>query len=152
MQACSILNVAHVGVRRVTLVIVHNGLNKVLKVGAVAQVVSHGVKVVRVRGEEGMEKRRGCLVRGLRRIRATQRETLIMDGVDEGDTLKRRLDPMWVTSNSVQACSDLAHVVLVLVGARRVTVVHNGLEGVLVVRLFCEAILFVNCSIRRCSL
>ena len=40
------------------------------------------------------------------------------------------------TSNSVQACSDLAHVVLVLVGVRhvrRVTVVHIGLEGVLVV-------------------
>ena len=35
------------------------------------------------------------------------------------------------TSNSVQACSDLAHVVLVLVGVRRVTIVHIGLEGVL---------------------
>ena len=43
------------------------------------------------------------------------------------------------TSNSVQACSDLAHVVLVLVGVRRVTVVivHIGLEGVLVVIHFC---------------
>ena len=47
--------------------------------------------------------------------------------MDEGERLKR-LEPMWVrhmcdedkTSNSVQACSDLAHVVLVLVGARRV--------------------------------
>ena len=49
------------------------------------------------------------------------------------------------TSNSVQACSDLAHVVLVLVGVRRVTVVivHIGLEGVLVVIHFCVAILFV---------
>ena len=28
MQVCSILHVAHVGVRRVTLVIVHNGLNE----------------------------------------------------------------------------------------------------------------------------
>ena len=58
------------------------------------------------------------------------------------------------TSNSVQACSDLAHVVLVLVGVRRVTVVivHIGLEGVLVVIHFCVAILFVNCCIRRCSL
>ena len=28
VQACSILHVAHVGVRRVTLVIVHNGLNE----------------------------------------------------------------------------------------------------------------------------
>ena len=27
MQVCLILHVAHVGVRRVTLVIVHNGLN-----------------------------------------------------------------------------------------------------------------------------
>ena len=54
----------------------------------------------------------------------------------------------------MQACSDLAHVVLVLVGVRRVTVVivHIGLEGVLVVMYFCVAILFVNCCIRRCSL
>ena len=44
------------------------------------------------------------------------------------------------TSNSVQACSDLAHVVLVLVGVRRVTVAHIGLEGVLVVMYFCVAI------------
>ena len=28
MQVCSILHAAHVGVRRVTLVIVHNGLNE----------------------------------------------------------------------------------------------------------------------------
>ena len=59
------------------------------------------------------------------------------------------------TSNSVQACSDLAHVVLVLVGVRhvrRVTVVHIGLEGVFVVKHFCVAIMFVNCCIRRCSL
>ena len=54
----------------------------------------------------------------------------------------------------MQACSDLAHVVLVLVGVRRVTVVivHIGLEGVLVVIHFCVAILFVNCCIRRRSL
>ena len=41
----------------------------------------------------------------------------------------------------MQACSDLAHVVLVLVGVRRVTVVivHIGLEGVLVVMYFCVA-------------
>ena len=53
-----------------------------------------------------------------------------------------------------QACSDLAHVVLVLVGVRRVTVViiHIGLEGVLVVIHFFVAILFVNCCIRRYSL
>ena len=49
------------------------------------------------------------------------------------------------TSNSVQACSDLAHVVLLLVGVRhvrRVTVVHIGLEGVLVVIHFCVATLY----------
>ena len=40
----------------------------------------------------------------------------------------------------MQACSDLAHVVLVLVGVRRVTVVHIGYEGVLVVIHFCVAI------------
>ena len=56
------------------------------------------------------------------------------------------------TSNSVQACSDLAHVVLVLVGVRRVTIIHIGLEGVLVVIHFCVAILFVICCIRRYSL
>ena len=31
MQACSILHVAHVGVRRVTLVIVHNGPQDVIE-------------------------------------------------------------------------------------------------------------------------
>ena len=36
-------------------------------VGGVAQVVSHGVKVVGVHGEEGQEKRRGSAVRGIRR-------------------------------------------------------------------------------------
>ena len=58
------------------------------------------------------------------------------------------------TSNGVQACSDLAHVVLVLVGVRHVTIVivHIGYEGVLVVKHFCVAILFVICCIRRCSL
>ena len=44
------------------------------------------------------------------------------------------------TSNSVQACSDFAHVAHVLVGVRRVTVVHIGHEGVLVVMYFCVAI------------
>ena len=57
------------------------------------------------------------------------------------------------TSNSVQACSDLAHVVLVLVYVRRVTVVivHIGLDEVVVVIHFCVAILFVNCCIKRYS-
>ena len=54
------------------------------------------------------------------------------------------------TSNSVQACSDLAHVVHV--GVRRVTVVHIGLEEVVVVIQFFVAILFVICCIKRCSL
>ena len=44
------------------------------------------------------------------------------------------------TSDSVQACSDLAHVVLVLVSVRRVTVVHIGLEGVVVVIHCCVSI------------
>ena len=56
------------------------------------------------------------------------------------------------TPNSVQACSDLAHVVLVLVGVRRVTVVHSGLDEFVVVIYFCVAMLFVICCIRRCSL
>ena len=58
------------------------------------------------------------------------------------------------TSNSVQACSVLAHVVLVLVGVRRVTVVivHIGHEDVVVVIYFCVAILFVICCIRRCNI
>ena len=51
----------------------------------------------------------------------------------------------------MQVCSDLAHVVLVLVVVT-VVIVHIGLEGVLVVIHFCVAILFVNCCIRRCSL
>ena len=52
----------------------------------------------------------------------------------------------------MQACSDLAHVVLVLVRRVTVVIVHIGLEGVLVIVHFCVAILFVNCCIRRCSL
>ena len=50
----------------------------------------------------------------------------------------------------MQACSDLARVVLV--GVRHVTVVNIGYEGVFVVIHFCVAILFLNCCIRRCSL
>ena len=46
-------------------------------------------------------------------------------------------------SNSVQACSDLAHVVFVLVSVRRVILVHIGHEGVLVVMHFCVVILVV---------
>ena len=53
--------------------------------GGVAQVVSHGVKVigaeVGVHGEEGKEKRRRIAGGSKRRSRATQRETLIMDGM-----------------------------------------------------------------------
>ena len=52
----------------------------------------------------------------------------------------------------MQACSDLAHVVLVLVRRVTVVIVHIGLDGVLVIVHFCVAILFVNCCIRRCSL
>ena len=50
-------------------------------IGGVAQVVSHGVKVVGVHGEEGQEKDEEVRWRGKRRSRATQRETLIMDGM-----------------------------------------------------------------------
>ena len=53
----------------------------VAPLGGVAQVVSHGVKVVGVHGEEGQEKKRGSAGGSKRRSRATQRETLIMDGV-----------------------------------------------------------------------
>ena len=52
----------------------------------------------------------------------------------------------------MQACSDLAHVVLVLVHRVTVVIVHIGLEEVVVVFHFCVAILFVNCCIRRYSL
>ena len=48
------------------------------------------------------------------------------------------------TANSVLMCSLIAHVVLcvlVLVGVRRVTVVHIGHEDVVVVIHFCVAIL-----------
>ena len=82
-------------------------------------------------------------MRGKRRSRATQRETLIMDGVwmkvkdSRDDSSQCGCDACVMkdkTSNSVQACSDLA---------RRVTVVHIGLEGVVVVIHFYVAILFV---------
>ena len=102
------------------------------------------------RGRTG--KRRGSAGRGKRRSRATQREMLIMDGMwmkvkDSRDDLSQ----CGCDTCVMQACSDLAHVVLVLVGVRRVTVVivHIGHEGVLVVIHFCVAILFVNCCIRR---
>ena len=104
-----------------------------------------------------------CRWRGKRRSRATQRETLIMDGMEDGvtdsrDDLSQCGCDMSVRRtrhlNSVQACSDLAHVVLVLVGVRRVTVVivHIGHQDVVVVIYLCVANLFVNCCIRRCSL
>ena len=53
----------------------------VAPLGGVAQVVSHGVQVVGVHGEEGKEKGRGSAGGSKRRSRATQRETLIMDGM-----------------------------------------------------------------------
>ena len=52
----------------------------------------------------------------------------------------------------MQACSDLAHVVLVLVRRVTVVIVHIGLDEVVVVIYFCVAILFLNCCIRRYSL
>ena len=59
------------------------------------------------------------------------------------------------TANSVLMCSLIVNVVLcvlVLVGVRRVTVVHIGHEEVVVVIHFYVAILFVIFCIRRCSL
>ena len=110
------------------------------------------------RGRKG--KRRGSAGGSKRRSRATQRQPHMCMTWRWDDRLKRRLEPMWSdtcvtkdkTSNSVQACSDLAHVVHV--GVRRVTVVivHIGLEEVVVVIYFCVAILFVIFCIRRYSL
>ena len=56
------------------------------------------------------------------------------------------------TSNSVQACSDLAHVVLVLVRRVTVVIVHIGYEGVLVVIHFYVAIFVVIFCNWRCTL
>ena len=64
--------------------------------GGVAQVVSHGVKVVGVHREEGQEKGRGSAGGSKRRSRATQRETLIMDGMRMEWRTQGRLEPMWV--------------------------------------------------------
>ena len=50
-------------------------------VGGIAQVVSHGVKVVGVHGEEGQEKDEEVRGEVKGRCRETQRETLIMDGM-----------------------------------------------------------------------
>ena len=55
------------------------------------------------------------------------------------------------TLNSVQACSVL-HVAHVLVGVRRVTVIHIGHEGVVVVRQFSVAIFVVIFCNWRCTL
>ena len=129
-------------------------------VGGVAQVVCHGVKVVGVHGEEGQEKDEKVRreVKGeVEQLRDNRTCAWREDGMaDSRDDLSQCGCDTCVmkdkTSNSVQACSDLAHVVLVLVGVRRVTVVHIGLEGVLVVIHFCVAILFLNCCIKRCSL
>ena len=129
-------------------------------VGGVAQVVSHGVKVVGVHGEEGQEKDeevRGEVKGEVEQLRDNRTCAWREDGMtDSRDDLSQCGCDTCVmkdkTSNSVQACSDLAHVVLVLVGVRRVTVVHIGLESELVVIHFCVAILFVSCCIRRCYL
>ena len=51
----------------------------------------------------------------------------------------------------MQACSDLAGVVLVLVRRVTVVIVHIGPDEVVVVIHFCVATLFVNCCIRRYS-
>ena len=84
---------------------------------------------------------------------------------DDGDRLKDDLSQCGVTRdqqreqtlNGVQMCSliHVAHValcVLVLVGVRRVTVVHIGHEEVLVVIQFYVAIFVVIFCIWRCTL
>ena len=50
--------------------------------GGVAQVVSHGVKVVGVHGEEGQEKDGEVQVEVKGEVEATQRETHITDGME----------------------------------------------------------------------
>ena len=116
-------------------------------VGGVAQVVSHGVKVVGVHGEEGKEKDEEVRgeVKGEVEQLGEKRSSWMVCGWNDGlkdDLSQCGCDTCVMkdkTSNSVQACSDLAHVVLVLVGVRRVTVVI-GLEEVVVVIYFCVAI------------
>ena len=64
-------------------------------VGGVAQVVSHGVKVVgTLRGRTG--KRRGSAERGKREKSSNSETTAHVHGVKWDDRLKRRLEPMWV--------------------------------------------------------
>ena len=57
-------------------------------VSGVAQVVCHGVKVVGVRREEGREEDGEVQGEVKRRSRATQRETLIMDGMTDSKDLE----------------------------------------------------------------
>ena len=129
-------------------------------VGGVAQVVSHGVKVVGEHGEEGQEKEGEVQVEVKGEVEQLREKRSSCMAWRWDDRFKRRFEPMWVwlmcdedkASNSLQACSDLTHVVLVLVSVRRVTLVHIGHEGVLVVIHFFVAILFVIFCIRRCSL
>ena len=126
--------------------------------GGVAQVVSHGVKVVGVHGEEGKEKDGEVPedVKGEVEQLREKRSSWMVWGWNDGlkDDLSQCGCDAWLwqrTLNSVQACSVL-HVAHVLVGVRRVTVVHIGHEDVVVVIHFCVAILFVIFCIRRCSL
>ena len=123
--------------------------------GGVAQVIGHGVKVgVGVHGEEGLEKDGEVReeVKGeVEQLREKRSCAWREDGMtDSRDDLSQCGCDTCVmkdkTSNSVHACSDLAHVVLVLVGVRvTVVIVHIGLESVLVVMNFYVAILFVIC-------
>ena len=116
------------------------------------------------RGRTG--KRRWSAGRGKRRSRATQRETLIMDGMrmkvtnawtalsqcgcDVSVTKTRHLTACRRAQTSRMLC--LCLLVYVMYFRVTVVIVHIGLEGVLVVMYFCVAILFVNCCIRRYSL
>ena len=106
------------------------------------QVVCHGVKVVGVHGEEGKEKYgevRREVTGEVEQLREKRSSWMVWGWKWQTQETWANVGVMYQwqrrqTSNSVQACSDLAHVVLVLV--RRVTVVyivHIGLDEVVVV-------------------
>ena len=106
-------------------------------VSGVAQVVCHGVKVVGVHGEEGREEEgevQGEAEREVDNRTCAWRE----DGMTDSRNLSQvecdvSMRMTRQTSNSVQACSDLANVVLVLVRRVTVVIVHIGHQDVVLV-------------------
>ena len=120
-------------------------------VGGVAQVIGDEVKVigvtVGVHGEEGREKDsevREKIKGEVEQLRDNRTCAWCEDGMPNSKDLSQCVCDTCVmkdkTSNSVLACSDLAHVVLVLVRGVTVVIVHIGLEDVLVVIFFYVAI------------